>query len=109
MSKKRPSGCPAFRPSPWVLESPSGGFWAENGRQEGQKIDKLNKKWAIENPCQNRCRKGAKKYAPGFQKDAQMESKIEDVAYSLEKGEKWEITLPLQREHDFTGFEDTNK
>ena len=43
MSKKRPWGCPAFRPSPWVLESPSGGCWAENGRQEGQQIYKLNK------------------------------------------------------------------
>ena len=109
MSKKRPSGCPAFRPSPWVLESPSGRCWAENGRQEGPKIDKLNKKWAIENPCQNRCRKGAKKYAPGFQKDAQMDSNIADGVYLLEKGEKWEITLPLQREQDSAGFENTNK
>ena len=36
-----------------------------------------------------------------------MDSKIEDVAYSLEKGEKSKITLPMRQEHDSTGFEDT--
>ena len=111
MSKKQPSRGDPLRPSPRALDPPRGGRWAENGRQEAPKIDKSNEKEQVisEKPYQNRCRKRAKKYAPGLQKDAQMESKVENVVYLLEKGEKCQITLPLRREHDSTGLEDTNK
>ena len=39
----------------------------------------------------------------GFQNDAKMEAKINDFSNFFKKDEKYEIMLPLQREHGFTG------
>ena len=39
----------------------------------------------------------------GYQNDAKMEAKINDLSIFCKKNEKYEIKLPLGREHDFTG------
>ena len=39
----------------------------------------------------------------GYQNDAKMDAKINDVSKFFKKNEKYEIMLPLQREHGFTG------
>ena len=39
----------------------------------------------------------------GFQNDAKMEAKINEFSSFFKKDEKYEIKLPLQREHGFTG------
>ena len=39
----------------------------------------------------------------GYQNDAKMEAKINDFSIFFKKDEKYEIMLPLQREHGFTG------
>ena len=39
----------------------------------------------------------------GYQNDAKMEAKIHEFSNFFKKDEKYEIKLPLGREHDFTG------
>ena len=39
----------------------------------------------------------------GTQNDAQMDAKIYEIPNKFKKDEKYEIVLPLQREHGFTG------
>ena len=39
----------------------------------------------------------------GSQNDAKMDAKINDFSNFFKKDEKYEIMLPLQREHGFTG------
>ena len=39
----------------------------------------------------------------GFQNDAKMDAKINELSNFFKKDEKYEIKLPLQREHGFTG------
>ena len=39
----------------------------------------------------------------GSQNDTTIDAKIKDVSNSSKKNEKYEIKLPLGREHDFTG------
>jgi len=39
----------------------------------------------------------------GSQNDTTIYAKIKDVSNSSKNNEKYEIKLPLEREHDFTG------